>query len=103
MDISREADSLLLHQIPYIEKLGESFNVCSDPKVTTPLTTSFEKQDDGPLLDASQYSRFRSLIGVLLYIATCTRPDICFAVNMLARRQSTPTLLSNTCWDLRGF
>lgn len=52
MDISREADSLLLHQIPYIEKLGESFNVCSDPKVTTPLTTSFEKQDDGSVLDA---------------------------------------------------
>ena len=45
----------------------------------------------GPTLEPAEYSRFRSLIGVLLYIATCTRPDICFCINMLARRQSNPS------------
>ena len=36
-------------------------------------------------------SSFASLIGSLLYIAICTRPDIAFAVNFLVRYTSKPT------------
>ena len=34
---------------------------------------------------------FLSTIGALMYIANCTRPDIAFAVNFLARHSATPT------------
>jgi hypothetical protein len=34
---------------------------------------------------------YLSAIGVLMYLANCTRPDIAFAVNLLARYSAAPT------------
>ena len=33
---------------------------------------------------------YLSAIGALMYLTNCTRPDIAFAVNLLARHSSTP-------------
>ena len=35
---------------------------------------------------------YLSAIGALMYLANCTRPDIAFLVNLLARYSSMPTL-----------
>ena len=34
---------------------------------------------------------YLSAIGVLMYLATCTHPDIAFPVNLLVRYSSAPT------------
>ncbi|CAL9019215.1 unnamed protein product [Prunus brigantina] len=34
---------------------------------------------------------YLSAIGALMYLANCTRPDIAFSVNLLARHRSAPT------------
>ena len=34
---------------------------------------------------------YLSVIGALMYLANCTRPDIAFSVNLLARYSSAPT------------
>ena len=34
---------------------------------------------------------YLSAIGALMYLANCTRPDIAFATNLLARYSSCPT------------
>ncbi|KAL6338399.1 hypothetical protein AAG906_020483 [Vitis piasezkii] len=34
---------------------------------------------------------YLSAIGALMYLANCTRPDITFSVNLLARYSSAPT------------
>jgi hypothetical protein len=34
---------------------------------------------------------YLSAIGALTYLANCTRPDIAFAVNLLAKYNTTPT------------
>ena len=35
---------------------------------------------------------YLSVIGALMYLANCTRQDIAFSVNLLARYSSAPTL-----------
>ena len=47
------------------------------------------KEDDEEVLGAE--IPYLSAIGALLYLAQCTRPDIAFSVNLLARFSSAPT------------
>ena len=37
-----------------------------------------------------EYIPYASVVGNLMYLQTCTRPDISFAVGMLGRYQSNP-------------
>ena len=57
--------------------------------VTTPLVTNkkLQKDDGSPEADASRY---RSLIGSLLYL-TATRPDIMYATSLLSRFMQKPS------------
>jgi hypothetical protein len=59
---------------------------------SSPLTPSVKLcRDDGEHLDkeASPYSQ---LIGSLMYLSVCTRPDIAYAVGALARYMSCPSM-----------
>ncbi|KAM1991580.1 hypothetical protein ACFX15_032691 [Malus domestica] len=47
------------------------------------------KEDDEEILEHEV--PYLSAIGALLYLAQCTRPDISFAVNLLARHNNAPT------------
>jgi len=39
-----------------------------------------------------EFIPYASVFGSLMYIQTCTRPDISFAVGMLSRYQSNPRM-----------
>ena len=64
----------------------------STPMVVRPLDTNKHpfrpKKDDEMILDPKV--PYLSAIGALLYLAQCTRPDIAFPVNLLARYSSAP-------------
>ena len=47
------------------------------------------KEDDEEILEPEV--PYLSAIGALLYLAQCTRPDISFAINLLARYCNAPT------------
>jgi hypothetical protein len=47
------------------------------------------REDDEEIL--SPEVPYLSVIGALMYLANCTRPDIAFSVNLLARYSSAPT------------
>ena len=61
----------------------------TDPKNTMPLpksSTKARQQNDPP--DVQLY---QSMVGSLMWIAECTRPDIKFAVGRCARKMTCPT------------
>ena len=50
-----------------------------------PLTCNVTVDDLDPSPPESKVHLFRSMVGTLMYLAIWTRPDIAYAVNMLAR------------------
>jgi hypothetical protein len=112
----RSAGTLSLSQEHYVNALLERFNEKDNPIthkspmepgcLYTPqgrLDLALEKYKKGqltdppvpghtplspPLADASEY---RALIGALLYLANCTRPDLAHSVSFLSRFLSNPT------------
>lgn len=89
IDISRdiEAKSLGISQSKYVDKILTRFDMADCKPVSTPEAV-------GAVLDQSQMlpqdNQFKELVGSLLYLSTCTRPDISHAVS-IASRTSKPT------------
>lgn len=79
-----------MHQGAFIDRLIEKFSLPRKPTSKVPIVKDWEKgiyEDGGELADAARYA---SLVGGLMYLSLCTRPDITFAVNLLARFISCP-------------
>ncbi|KAL6567812.1 hypothetical protein OROGR_001480 [Orobanche gracilis] len=98
IQIEHRACGILIHQSAYVQKMLTRFNMDKAHPVSTPMIgRSLDikkypfrpKEDDEELLGAE--IPYLSAIGALLYLAQCTRPDIAFSVNLLARFSSAPT------------
>jgi hypothetical protein len=98
LQIEHTSKRILIHQSPYTEKVLKHFHMdkahpLSSPMVVRTLDVKKDpfcpKEDDeenlGPKVP------YLSTIGALMYLTNCTRPDIAFLVNLLARYSSAPT------------
>lgn len=89
LDIVRTQESILISQESAINRLLDKFNMTDCKGAETPMEVNFTTDDNETItLDIP----YRELIGSLLYLATSTRPDICFAVSFLSRFLDAPTL-----------
>ncbi len=90
-----------MDQERYVGELLERHGLATCHSVLTPLAPGTELRPadkDGSsdaecdqLLPADKALQFREVVGALLYLVTCTRPDIAMAVNQLSRHMATPT------------
>jgi hypothetical protein len=81
-----------LHQTPYILQLLASWDMAdcepqSTPQPPTPLVAT------GINLSEELTTAYPSLVGSVMHLANCTRPDIAQAVSKLARYLKKPTTL----------
>jgi hypothetical protein len=92
MEIHRDraANSLKLVQQKYAAEVVARFGLSDARPAAVPLNASVKlsREGDQPL-DVSVYP-YRELVGSLMYLAVCTRPDISQAVGALARYMSAP-------------
>ena len=93
MDIIRDNTNgnLKICQRRLIAELIEKHSLQDCKPKSTPLSPSIKLSRDGEPLDPVKYG-YRELVGSLLYISVCTRPDITHAVGMLTRAMSAPTV-----------
>ncbi|KAG1670109.1 hypothetical protein FOA52_013685 [Chlamydomonas sp. UWO 241] len=94
IDIERDREhrTLKLKQRRYTIDVIERFGLVDAKTKAQPIspTTKLSKSV-GELLDEKHCRLFMELLGSLLYLAVCTRPDISQTVGVLARYMSCPT------------
>ena len=88
----RSAHTIKLSQTAMANDLLSKFNMTSATPKSTPLSTGLTlTKHDGDQLDSATQSSYAELVGSLMYLSTCTRPDLSQAVGALARYMSAPT------------
>jgi hypothetical protein len=92
-ECNRATHELWMHQGEYITHLLDDYDLLECNPVHLPLDSNHpfghptDTFDDIPNLP----TRYRKIIGELLYLAVCTRADIAFAVNALAQHCANPS------------
>ena len=88
----RQARTLKLTQEHLTSELVNSYGMKEGKIRSTPLSTSIKltKATEENLLDKDTHT-YSHLVGSLLYLATCTRPDISKAMGALARHMANPS------------
>ena len=90
---------IFIYQAAYVQKILEKFNMDKSYPTKTPMVVrslDIEKDPFRPREEEEEeilgpHVPYLSVIGALMYLANSTRPDIAFAVNLLARHSAAPT------------
>ena len=87
--------TISLGQQAYIEQIINRFDLSSARVATTPMEVGTDLTFDSPhvsttLLTPTEKTRYREMIGCLMYAAVMTRPDIAFAVSNLSQYLDAP-------------
>ncbi|KAJ0881424.1 putative RNA-directed DNA polymerase [Helianthus annuus] len=98
LQIEHLKGGILVHQETYIEKLLKRFYMEKSHPLSTPMVVrplDVEKDPFRPPKDGEEILGpevpYLSAIGALMFLASHTRPDISFSLNLLARYSSCPT------------
>lgn len=88
MQIDRAENKIRIHQALYIKKMTERLNLQNMSPVSLPMEPHLRiPKSEVPNDDRE----FRRLVGIILYVARFSRPDVTYAVNSLARHQGKVT------------
>ena len=88
MKISRILDGIVLSQSHYVDNILRKFDKDNSGIVKTQIDLTLRlSKNKGESVSQVAYSR---VIGSLMYLMSCTRPDIAYAVSKLSRYTSNP-------------
>ncbi len=91
LHITQSSNRVTMDQTTYIDTMLRRYGMASCNSAHTPMATSASVQSDKDhILSETDHALYRSIVGSLMYVATCTRPDICFAVGELGRFTHRP-------------
>lgn len=87
--VSRVSGGYVLSQSHYVEKILEKFSKGDNGIVKTPMDLSVHlSKNKGEGIHQLEYSR---IIGSLMYLTNCTRPDIACSISKLSRFTNNPS------------
>ena len=98
LQLEHSPSRILVHQSAYIQKILEKFNIDKSYHNKTSMVVRsleiekdpFRSWDIGEKILGPQVP-YLNIIVALMYLANCTRPNIAFAMNLLARHSADPT------------
>lgn len=87
---------IFVHQTTYVRKLLKKYSMEDCNPIDTPMVEGGEREQYGDAEEGEQILGpefpYFSAIGELMWLANRTRPDIAYAVNVLARHAQKPTI-----------
>lgn len=87
IDFNQAEGEVRLNQKTYISKILERFGMTECKPRSTPCELKLDFDGDGEITDPKRY---REVIGSLIYVMTCTRPDLSWIVSKLSQYLSQP-------------
>ena len=86
---------MYLTQKDYLNRVLSRFGMMDTKPVLTPLSTQFKLQSlVGPKTEEEkEYMSkipYKNIVGSIIYVMMCTRPDLSYAVNVVSRFMSNP-------------
>jgi transposase InsO family protein len=93
VDYDIKAGCLALSQAAYATDILRRFNMEECRTVSVPMEARLQVVEGDVDKEELQFmldKKYSALVGALLYLANCTRPDVAYAVNQLARFMSNP-------------
>jgi hypothetical protein len=100
VDYDQKQGTLFLSQTAFAKTLLERAGMINCKPISAPLAERLTTPDQPPdkeeqeQLDADNVTKQHpKLVGALLYLSTCTRPDLAFSVYQLTRFMSAPRLI----------
>jgi hypothetical protein len=88
LEVWQTSDEIFLSQGNYTLEILKRFKMTDCKSMPTPMVMDLKKMNDIDLGDIDPHL-YRQLIGSLMYLVN-TRPDICYAVNVLSQFMSQP-------------
>ncbi|XP_071694777.1 secreted RxLR effector protein 161-like [Rutidosis leptorrhynchoides] len=89
VQITRTQSRLVLIQTHYVDKILEKFNANDSNIARSPIDISQHlAKNRGESVNQLECSR---IIGSLMYLMSCTRPDLAYAISKLIRYTSNPS------------
>ncbi|KAJ9523654.1 hypothetical protein QJQ45_019923 [Haematococcus lacustris] len=86
----RAEGTIKLDQQKFVQELVTANSKSAAHSKPLPMAPAVKLVREGDALDTTLH-HYSALVGSLLYLTCCTRPDIAFAVGALARHMSAPT------------
>ena len=92
IEFNVENDTITMSQSKYVEQLLQTFGMKDCKPRYTPCEINSNKinRDLNPL-DIDGIKVYRQIVGGIIYLMSCTRPDLSFVVTMLSQFMSNPT------------
>uniref|UniRef100_A0AAV1THA1 Reverse transcriptase Ty1/copia-type domain-containing protein n=1 Tax=Peronospora matthiolae TaxID=2874970 RepID=A0AAV1THA1_9STRA len=98
VQVERSDDAIKIHQTKYCEDVINRFNFGDAHASRIPMETNIRLAVNDTdtarakrIPDNGKEFPYRELIGSLMYLATCTRPDLAYVVGQLSRYVQSPT------------
>eukprot|EP00052_Salpingoeca_macrocollata_P029827 m.307284 g.307284 ORF g.307284 m.307284 type:complete len:509 (-) comp23022_c5_seq5:537-2063(-) len=94
MRVTQSNGAIRLDQERYASEVLQRFGMADCKPLGTPLepgTVLSPGDDQSELLSADQASVFRGIVGALLFLGSCTRPDLAFSTHQLSKVMAAPT------------
>ena len=86
-----QKNQITMNQTKYVNKILERFGMQNCNPKSTPIDSCANKNFQSNSNELGDSTLYREIVGSLIYVMNCTRPDLCYTVSKLSQKLSKPT------------